>query len=855
LSDNLVLPQISFFNNEVTYNDFLIVWQEQKIGKLHKYLQSINIKTVNKMSNTCIRIYNEYFSPSKMHSSIMEYFISDDVSKTQSIVEQSRPAVEQMPIELENKVQHIENKSKVILITQYYHVISSDVEYKLKRQQEIDFCLQKNFENEFIDEIHFLLEKDYNFDFIYNKYNIVIKKKITGKRINYKHVFTYCNNNCNNNICILINSDIYLDKSIEIVKHINFDIDKLFISLNRYENNSDDMPSLLNGLEIDDANLKYCQTLLKPYQESIWSQDCWIWKNYIDITDKLDFNLGMIGCDNWINYLMHLNGYNIINCSKNICVNHYDRLSINICNFGIEKGTVSKCKLNNKVGDKSLYVFLENKNDIPDKYTTKMQNVYIGNNTYDFSMQKSILEIHLNESQIISSSFSCDLCKPINVLFHNPSYWESNENDANPFIQFNFDNLYDIHVIDISGKPLDRNDKKYGFVTKFKISYVNSDNNCVCNDTILNGIEINNGNYIKKIYLDTPIKCYSIKIYPLEYVNIRALKVKFYKMDYVKPDIFNFVCNNVSYFEKFNDALFDYESVNKLYNEIDLLDKNSEQNTFYHNKTILNEYIQPGICLYTYVMNRNENIYNNISTWLKQSVNQIIIIDWNSKESLQEYVTSLNDDRILYVRIEEEQYFIRTYAQNLAYKFCKYNKIMKMDSDITLSDNFFENHPLNECEFYVGDFRCARNDNEKYTHGNIYLYLNDYARINGYNEYIQNYGWDDSDFTIRLMLCGLTKKIFNMNYFYHVPHDEINRNVNLNTKEMHSLLMTFVNKTCIKNIIWNNNYKTQQYKIKCINENYVVCHRIKGFEYKFDKNIYNDAMKKNTKLLQSWKIL
>ena len=72
---------------------------------------------------------------------------------------------------------------------------------------------------------------------------------------------------------------------------------------------------------------------------------------------------------------------------------------------------------------------------------------------------------------------------------------------------------------------------------------------------------------------------------------------------------------------------------------------------------------------------------------------------------------------------------------------------------------------------------------------------------------------------------------------------------------MHSLLMTFVNKTCIKNIIWNNNYKTQQYKIKCINENYVVCHRIKGFEYKFDKNIYNDAMKKNTKLLQSWKIL
>ena len=105
------------------------------------------------------------------------------------------------------------------------------------------------------------------------------------------------------------------------------------------------------------------------------------------------------------------------------------------------------------------------------------------------------------------------------------------------------------------------------------------------------------------------------------------------------------------------------------------------------------------------------------------------------------------------------------------------------------------------------------------------------------------------------MLCGLTKKIFNMNYFYHVPHDESNRNVNLNTKEMHSLLMTFVNKMCIKNIIWNENYKSQQYTVNCINKNYIVCDRIKDFEYKFDEKIYDDAIKQNTILLKSWRIL
>ena len=127
--------------------------------------------------------------------------------------------------------------------------------------------------------------------------------------------------------------------------------------------------------------------------------------------------------------------------------------------------------------------------------------------------------------------------------------------------------------------------------------------------------------------------------------------------------------------------------------------------------------------------------------------------------------------------------FYRTYAQNLAGDLCKYNKICKLDSDITLSDNFFENHPLTEGMFYVGEWLCARNENEKHTHGNTYMYLNDYLKVNGYNEYIKSYGWDDSDFTHRLMLCGLKKVIFNLNMFYHVPHDDMARMTNLNIKK------------------------------------------------------------------------
>jgi len=70
-----------------------------------------------------------------------------------------------------------------------------------------------------------------------------------------------------------------------------------------------------------------------------------------------------------------------------------------------------------------------------------------------------------------------------------------------------------------------------------------------------------------------------------------------------------------------------------------------------------------GICLYIYVMNRTENIKNNIKTWLNQSIDQLIIIDWSSKEEFYDFINGINDPRILYVRVPNESSFYRTYAQ------------------------------------------------------------------------------------------------------------------------------------------------------------------------------------------------
>jgi len=828
LSDTIMLPELPNIN----YNDCFVFWKENDIDKLYDYLLTFTTEKITKMTSLCLSLYSNYFSPTKMHYPIVNGIF-------------------------------LKKEPKIILITQYYIVKTHDMEYNNKRQQELDFCLEKNLENEYLDEIFLFVEEDYD---IINKFiskNIGknnIKKIISPKRLNFKDIFEYYNNNISNDICILTNSDIYLDKSIELVKHINFDKEKIFISLNRYENNDNHKASLLNGIEMDESTYKNCSSIIDPYQESIWSQDGWIWKNKItNINNNFDFNLGVVGCDNYITKLMYETGYKLLNCSKLICINHYDRLSIINTEYGISKGNVST-KRELRIGNPDTYIYLENQNIIPDKYSISSCNIIKKkvSKISELSVQQSISEIMINHSQIVVSSFSNDLCKGSNVLFNKDSYWEPDITDENPYVEFNFENLYEIVVIDITGKPLNRNDYNFGYISKFKISYVNNSSDKWCSDDkIYTGIEINNGNYVKKIYLDSPIICKKIRMYPISYVNIKALKIKFYKYDYQKKNIFDYVSKNKidssNIFNIIDNTYFDYKY-------IDSLNLTNEENSYEYKQNILGQKIEEGVCLFVYVMNRKVNIVNNISSWLNQSINQLIIIDWNSNDDLSEFMNEQKDERILYVNVTNEKYFIRTYAQNLAASLCKFNKICKLDSDIILSPNFFENHPLKNNEFYVGEWNCARNENEKHTHGNIYLFINDYFRINGYNEYIKAYGYDDTDFTLRLLSCGLTKKVFDLDYLYHVPHDNHSRTMNLESKlqdhNNNHMLMVYLHKYYLRNIpFWSHEFKLQKYDFLSSNNNNIICERIKDNEYIFEQELYDKSHEKARQLLVSWKLL
>lgn len=386
---------------------------------------------------------------------------------------------------------------KKVLIVQYYTVQSKDSEYQRKRQAEVDHCFLQNIQNPQLSEIHVLTERQYDFTFVPD--TTKIKQTVIGKRLTYAAVFDYYNKHLANTICILANADIYTNESLELLDHVNFT--KAFLALNRYEDDYDDKPSLLQGLEYN-TMLPY----IPPYTPLVYSQDVWIWNLPSIHIPKADVMLGVTGCENYLAYLAVQAGLVVYNPSHLIAINHYDKMSVKITHLGKNKGGVSE-KREQRIADYSQYVFLKNTDTICDKYTSSIRYNIVG------------------RAPMISSLTINSLLQPLASMypFDGPKFWSPTEQE--PSLECLFEDLQSIKIIDIRGRPVDKDNLDQGYVSKFKISYLTEDG-WVHDATEYNGLTTKNGNLIKRTYVD--LVCKGIQIHPLTYVGCPALKVRFF---------------------------------------------------------------------------------------------------------------------------------------------------------------------------------------------------------------------------------------------------------------------------------------------------------------------------------------
>jgi hypothetical protein len=216
-----------------------------------------------------------------------------------------------------------------------------------------------------------------------------------------------------------------------------------------------------------------------------------------------------------------------------------------------------------------------------------------------------------------------------------------------------------------------------------------------------------------------------------------------------------------------------------------------------------------GVSVVTSCRDRNENLMRALPSWLAcEEVSEIVIVDWSSTRTVAESLKEcqLYDPRIKIIRVEDEARWILSLPFNLGFQQAKFDKVLKADADIVLSGDFFAKNPLAAGRFIAGNWRKTTKD-QSHVNGFFYLHRNDLMSINGFNEYITTYGWDDDELYARLTEAALHRTDVAPNTIHHLPHPDESR-TDLPAKSTSETAATYLRADTLFNIRYNRMIST-----------------------------------------------
>ncbi len=188
------------------------------------------------------------------------------------------------------------------------------------RQYELDYCLNQNLRNTWIDRIIIFVSTQESVQIIGHLQKTYSTDKIfvttRDERPSYNSFFDVTKHYADD-INIIANTDIYFDESL---RYVHF-----------YARNS---PAVNWCMALSRWDRQPNGELTHYNQPD--SQDAWIFKHAIPEIPGADFTLGRAGCDNKIAYLLKEAGFEVFNPSQTIKAIHVHNTGIRHYNSRVD---------------------------------------------------------------------------------------------------------------------------------------------------------------------------------------------------------------------------------------------------------------------------------------------------------------------------------------------------------------------------------------------------------------------------------------------------------------------------------------------------------------------------------------
>lgn len=180
-------------------------------------------------------------------------------------------------------------------------------------------------------------------------------------------------------------------------------------------------------------------------------------------------------------------------------------------------------------------------------------------------------------------------------------------------------------------------------------------------------------------------------------------------------------------------------------------------------------------------MHLKETLPRNIADNSSYGNIEFVLLNYNSSDDLHEWVLTamapyLQQGVLKYYHTREPLFFQMSHAKNMAFRLATGDILCGVDADNYTGPGFADyisERFVSNRQIYVQPPTIGQDKKRWDVQGRVCVHQEDFHAVRGYDEAVQEYGFEDKDFKRRLELHGCTKHIIRDETFLHaIKHED-----------------------------------------------------------------------------------